>query len=270
MHAARFPSSRYNQTVKSDDASTVLAELAGSNGSTTLSNPFAGFQNGFATLSDLTISAKPGASVSLGLSIPALRDQVASVAIEIEIGVCPPGNFRDKTAQGNAVCTPCKNGEVERMGVCVSCQRGMNCSSEGLSLADAPLEPGYWRASSESFDVRKCRFGAASCPGDETVTDNDNPYCGPGYVGHLCSECGAQHFKSWAGDGECHTCAAGNNHLPTILLGVCVLLLGGASAACLVQKARKQAGPLAQKVEKIYRLSKYKLFTIFLAAQVVR
>jgi hypothetical protein len=53
-------------------------------------------------------------------------------------------------------------------------------------------------------------------------------------------------------------------------LGVSVLVLGGVSAACVVHKVRKQHGPLAQKLEIVYRSSKYKLFTIFLAAQVIR
>ena len=71
-------------------------------------------------------------------------------------------------------------------------------------VASIVILPGHWRAGSESTDVRQCRYGDLSCPGNGmNQATGPDPYCDASYVGPLCSECHEDFFKSWDSAGAC-------------------------------------------------------------------
>ena len=57
------------------------------------------------------------------------------------------------------------SGEV-LLSTCFPCPLGSSCSGKGASLASLPLEVGYWRASADSADIRRC-----------PITGTDEPSC---------------------------------------------------------------------------------------------
>ena len=152
---------------------------------------------------------------------------------------------------------------------CVSCPKHADCAV-GSSISDWKLVEGYWRAHDRSTDVRACRFGRDSCPG--TTLPGRDPYCAAAFRGPLCSQCAAEFFMSWEGDGTCHTCAADKSHHPTLGLLGAVLILSGLSAAFVFNKCRRRKPPsdnsFFAKTESLYLLAKMKIFTLFLASQV--
>ena len=164
----------------------------------------------------------------------------------------------------------------ESDGKCALCPRHVECAA-GSSISDWKLDAGYYRTDDESDDVRECRFGTRSCPGaglNNRALSNSSlgPYCAPEFIGPLCSQCAAEHFLSWEGSGDCHKCAAGKSHSPTIGLVIGVIILCGLFAACVSKKCkgRKTDTPpsaFSVVVEKLYVLSEVKFFVLFLAFQ---
>lgn len=273
-----------------------MAELHDYNGGTTeISNSLAAFHRGSATLTDITIAATPGDIVPVEVSVPTLN--VAPVDIDIVLlAQCPRGTS-ELLLQGNLICNQCKSGEYESMGSCVSCVTGMVCDEMGVFLQSVRLQAGFWRTDDDSDDIRPCRVGVISCPGDgknqasanlpskQRVTSSGatkrNPYCAPNYLGPLCSVCADGFFTSWAGDGECYECATGTSHLPTILLASGVLVFVAVCAVeCAFRKVHRNPGlstrtasiqkstPSSFATAKhVYALAKFKIFTLFLTAQ---
>ena len=158
-------------------------------------------------------------------------------------------------------------------GKCMQCPLHVNCLA-GSTISEWQLDEGYWRAGSEYTEVLACRFGAVSCPGVGLNQERGrDAYCGSAFVGPLCSHCAADHFLSWTGNGDCHRCAAGKSHWPTIGLVSSVLVLCGMLASCVSKKCQHRntgAPPSAffVEAEKLYILAEVKFFTLFLAIQV--
>ena len=172
----------------------------------------------------------------------------------------------------------CPETFYQRDGKCMQCPPRVECSA-GSSISEWKLDEGFWRSGDESEDVRECRFGALSCPGvDLNQGTGQDPYCGLGFVGPLCSQCAANYFLSWAGKGDCHSCAAGQSHWPTIGLVSGVVVLGGAVVARTAHKSSTKSTPAVEtsappsmfaKLEQLFLLAKVKIFTLFLVSQVL-
>ena len=163
---------------------------------------------------------------------------------------------------------------------CLLCPEHVTCSA-GSMLAGWVLNPGYWRSGGTSTEVYECAFRDMSCPGGNGTNSATGPdsYCAPEYMGPLCSECAANFFISWNGDGVCYKCAAGKSHTPTIVL-VCSVATIGALLVRALKKcgARKPDAPAKEtdpnsfiaRTEKLFLMAKIKIFTLFLASQVRR
>ena len=253
-------------------------------------NPFDICTQGLSTLSSVTIDAKPGTVLALALSVPTLQDRVVPCTVAVALAMeCPQGFVQQHDTRGNVVCMACGANYYEDNGECNACVRGMECDEEGQSLGQVELKPGYWKTHALSSDIQKCRFGMLSCPGvgkRKNVTDGGRDmYCGPEYVGPLCSQCSGEYFMSWAQEGKCYPCAAGESYAPTIWLAAGVVVFCGLFAACVSEKCKgvfaacvseKRKGqrtgtpPSAFSIEaeKLYLLAEVKLFTLFCAAQV--
>ena len=263
-----------------------MAELRNPNGGTAeISNALAAVQQGKATLTDITIDSAPGDIVALRISVPTL--DITPVDIDIVLEECPRGTSETETAQGNVICNSCKSGEYEKSGACNICPTQVDCD-EGSTVSDWKLKAGNWRTDDQSDDVRKCRFGVISCPGDgknqasknapskRRVTSSSaaelNPFCSANHVGHLCSACAPDYFLSWAGDGKCHRCVAGESHAPTFGLLGGVFLCVVSCFACMYKAGQKKAKrtavgtptiSLLSKAEQVYSQAKFKIFTLF-------
>lgn len=61
---------------------------------------------------------------------------------------------------------------------CASVPTGVNGSHQGATLETLELEPGYYRVSNESHDVRECYYSNA-CQGGADASN----YCQSGYTG---------------------------------------------------------------------------------------
>ena len=235
-----------------------------------------------------------------------------SVSVRIRVAEdCPPGywveypggftqaeyELADNEAGGSTVCTACKEGYYEQSGACFECKRGMMiCKTAAITITQVMIEAGFWRADEESDDIRPCRYGVVSCPGDgknqasanlpstRRMTSSGatklNPYCAPNYLGPLCSVCADGFFTSWAGDGKCYECATGTSHLPTVLLASGVLVFVAVCAVCAFKKVHRNPGlstrtasiqestpSLFATALHVYALAKFKIFTLFLTAQ---
>ena len=182
-----------------------------------------------------------------------------------------------RTSNANhTACDACEDKYFRVAGGCRACPNGAVCTMNS-DVTTIVLLPGHWRASAESTDVRECRFGKLSCPGDgENQKLGPDPYCALEYVGPLCSECHQDFFNSWDGAGVCQACAARKSHLPTIgLVGTVVLLFGApfvyAFKTCSTKKpddAPPSSSGIFANIEKLFVLAKVKIFTLFLTAQV--
>ena len=281
---------------------------------TKLVNTLAIFDQGVVNLTGLTADASLGISIPVKISVPTLGN-IAPVYVDVALAAtCPNGAIPSGTAQGNTVCKPCAEGMYEKAGSCSaaprdilcekgstvswceSCPNGVTCK-EGSMVSDWELKAGHWRTDDESDDVRKCRFGATSCPGDDEnqasmnspsqqrratssgATTGPNPHCSPNHVAPLCSACAPDFFLSWTGDGKCHQCTTKESHAPTIGLmsGVFVFVL-----SCLTCAYKKSLGKahrttivtpkpensLLLKAKQVYILAKFKAFTLLLTSQV--
>ena len=174
----------------------------------------------------------------------------------------------------------CPAAYYQRDGKCAQCPPHVTCGADSL-ISDWQLDEGYWRAGDEHTEILACRFGARSCPGTSlNQATGREQYCGPGFVGPLCSQCAADYFLSWAGEGDCHRCTASKSHLPTIGLAFCVLILCAVFARKLY-KCRKRptdasfaetnAPPtMFARLESLFLLAKVKIFTLLLVSQATR
>ena len=64
------------------------------------------------------------------------------------------------------------------------CPEGVKCEAAG-KLEKLELEPGYFRATTESNEVYLCTLGTAACPGERPGKTGDE-LCFEGHEGPLC------------------------------------------------------------------------------------
>ena len=161
----------------------------------------------------------------------------------------------------------------------------------GSDVSDWQLLAGYWRTSGESTKLYKCRHGTTSCPGNHNQTGED-PYCGVGFTGPLCSACKAHFFKSWSGDGQCYECDAKKSHHPTIWIGCGAMVGFAVLLAATIKKCQPganrdrsavseadddEAPPAAtaslthliQRAAHLYRVGEIKMFTLLVMSQTI-
>ena len=90
------------------------------------------------------------------------------------------------------MCVPCEAGEFwwlpgsryeqwDVLGKCGQCKSGMDCASEGTSLADVHMAEGYYRTRVDSRRVYTCPGEATACPG--VGNTSGRALCAPGYTG---------------------------------------------------------------------------------------
>ena len=115
------------------------------------------------------------------------------------------------------------------------CMLGASCSEVGLTLRTLQLEPGWWRVSANSTDLRPCRDRHSDSPGCAGGSGGDNgTSCKPGLTGPYCRLCTntaeTQYYNPLS--FACEACdSAGVSTLVWVLIVVLLLLAAGRAAS---------------------------------------
>ena len=175
---------------------------------------------------------------------------------------CPPNSDTDGESKTSIADCVCEDGHYALLSnatlECVVCPVGVNCIERGVTLQHLPLLEGYWRAHSNTTDVRRCPGnidGSAciGCLGDACATANFTG-CKHGTSGPYCSLCdqgdGEQQTYLDGNRMECLPCNQGNA-TPLYVLGGALALVGllGVVAAWRKRRTarRGKAAPAARK-----------------------
>ena len=167
---------------------------------------------------------------------------------------CPKDTYNNLTGQNSQeVCIPCADNAVADPGSssvsackcvkdyydfiddpgdveCRRCPIGSACEEEsGHTLASLPLQPGYWRTSNQSSDVKRCPDASS---GDASACANMNgQLCRPWTTGPYCRVCnvtdGSRYFDS--GQSACVECG---NTAATSLAALAGIILAVLSLLC--------------------------------------
>lgn len=79
-------------------------------------------------------------------------------------------------------CIPCVTYLKETSG-----ESGYNCETDGITVKNLPINPGFWRSSDTSLDILKCNIESV-CKGGSHIEDSDS-YCETGNKGPYCAVC---------------------------------------------------------------------------------
>jgi hypothetical protein len=101
---------------------------------------------------------------------------------------------------------------------CMGCPAGIDCAKPGTTVPTLKLEPGFWRTSSTSTDVRHC-----PSPGACVGSSDPSGYCAEGHTGAYCGVCldGYSEVGTSLTGMTCVECTGGNK--ATVALGAVVL-----------------------------------------------
>jgi len=149
-------------------------------------------------------------------------------ASSVDDCICPAGLFRADGKEG---------GDVS----CKACDAvSMDCSAGGASLESLVLRPGFFRASSNTTDVRRCPIPEACVGGDGTTPAPGNAlaaangteaavvnYCAPHHMGPYCALCEDGFYLDV--DQRCAACS-GVSVLPTVGLVAAVVAIAAGVA----------------------------------------
>ena len=131
---------------------------------------------------------------------------------------CSEAFYETETAEGQRICEPC---DEERAA----------CDRPGISLRTLPLEPGFWRVSETSVELRACPtpescIGGTVCSANRTSPNcNADNLCEVGHRGPLCLVCERKCIESSAREvSKPASCSARTNAVTSL---PCLLHTGG-------------------------------------------
>ena len=174
----------------------------------------------------------------------------------------------------HTACDACIAGFYNKGNTCVQCP-----DYPTPCVESSVLMPGYWRAATGDGDaeVLPCRFGDASCPGNEpdSCLSRKWHHCTCGYAGPTCAVCDSndadsRFYMAWT-SGKFESCDDGMSHAPTIGLA-CGLVAFVLLIAALAFTKRKHitSSRTYQRVSLIYRIGRVKFAIILFAFQVIQ
>jgi len=146
--------------------------------------------------------------------------------------VCPASRFRTTDDDGDVHCDACDS---------VS----MNCSAAGSRLDALMLKPGFWRASADTTDVRRCPIPEACVGGDGEAADATPArsslvasrrsgggaaaaavnYCAPHHTGPYCALCEEGFYLD--ADRRCAACRANSVVLAVAMVVAVAAVVAG-------------------------------------------
>ena len=189
----------------------------------------------------------------------------------VQCDACPTHKTSDPT-HTRCGCVP-EYYHEDGTDECLLCPEEVVCDSWDSAVAGWKLLAGNWRSNENSRDVRACRLGVTSCPGDNDpmVCPNQTtePYCACEYTGPLCAGCARNHFPGFRGV-SCEACGESKSHSPTIILACTVfglaLLLAGVA---YTQKKWIINSEGYRTMLYLRRVGRVKTRVVFFAAQVL-
>lgn len=103
---------------------------------------------------------------------------------------CEAGFIYDNATDS---CDKCPNHFVCNGDSASPCPTGAECLN-GSSILSLKVLPGYWRASKQTMEIRKCRFKSLCLPNSVSSPSTDDSdfgthYCTSGSTGVLCEQC---------------------------------------------------------------------------------
>jgi len=80
---------------------------------------------------------------------------------------------------------------------------GTTCDIDGKStLSDLSIQPGWWRISEKTDEIRQCTHGSLACRGGLNYSEG---YCTDGHQGILCAVCSDGYFF-YSEESKCLSC----------------------------------------------------------------
>ena len=108
---------------------------------------------------------------------------------EASCSSCTDNSFSYEEA---ASCASCLKEYFYSDGKCLLCPEGTSCDEDGTStLSDLLIQPGWWRISEDTDEVRQCTHGSRACRGGLNFSAG---YCVSGHQGILCAVCSEDYY----------------------------------------------------------------------------
>ena len=130
--------------------------------------------------------------------------------------LCEPCNTNTQPDEDRKSCVCSVNFFRSESGECEPCPKGASCPDLETTLFTLRVEPGFWRESADSLDIRMCNE-ARACAGGLLKNSSDD-LCREGHAGPLCHVCRLGYAKT---KGLCAAC-------PESQMGVNVLVTASA------------------------------------------
>jgi len=160
--------------------------------------------------------------------------------------------------------------------ICSHCPEGASCDVDGNStLEDLFLQPGWWRISATTDEIRRCPRGSLACQGGLAFQAG---YCTDGHQGVLCAVCADDYYFD-PEEATCLLCESlpGLGELwlsspPLISFSVlCAILLGflvKISCASKLEEINKRVRKSKKVGEHVERITGLVRFAKYIMSQV--
>ncbi|KAH9253621.1 hypothetical protein BASA81_008457 [Batrachochytrium salamandrivorans] len=160
-------------------------------------------------------------SAQTQLCVACPRGTYAAAAGSSFCQACPAGTFPTTLHEGAASPEDCTTDELQggfknADGRFQLCPAGTTCDFDGATVATLKVNPGFFRTSNASLDVRACRpqHCEPAEPTRRALAAYDparyTEYCSPNHQGHMCETCRAG-FTRRGEFGTCQLCDAGTS-----------------------------------------------------------
>jgi hypothetical protein len=132
---------------------------------------------------------------------------------------------------------------------CLNCPAGAICQNSGLVLSELQLQPGQWRAFSNSTSVYSCPNGADACLGGRRVCNSSSSVlqcgasCARGYKGPMCDSCQSEPVRFGKGSKSCVDCLSQRGLHQFIVAMLPILIV---SIVALLTRMQDADNPLEQ------------------------
>eukprot|EP00966_Prymnesium_polylepis_P223865 5179328-Prymnesium_polylepis.1 len=146
----------------------------------------------------------------------------------------------------------CQSGSYAREGRCENCPLEGAVCADGSTLQTIEIEPGFWRISNSSLDLRRCPQ-PERCVGTANSSAAAVSLCINGTAGALCDSCDGDYYAS--GD-LCLPCSGAGDQITSY---TAVIAFGGAAVAlglvaCYIYRRRSTARTWTHTLRRSRRL----------------
>ena len=147
------------------------------------------------------------------------------------LSVCVQCPAESTSEQGSTSRDDCKCREghyatsLDSSLSCVACPVGSTCAAIGVTLARLPLEPGYYRTSNASSDLRHCPDAAGNNSGCVGGVGNGEGPCREWLEGPYCTLCNVTDKSRYYDEDESACLLCTGDAAAPIVMGVGIALV---------------------------------------------